>query len=292
MPQAVGRSRPWRDHRQVVEGIVFRYRTGVAWRDLPGRFGPWQTVWKRHHRFATDGTWDKLLRVIQAEADAAGRVDWNVSVDSSIVRAHQHSATAKRSAREDRTVLVEHTGAVSNDKNPRCCRDEPGDHALGRSRGGLSTKIHAAVDGRGRPLAILLTPGQAGDAPMMLPLLAHLRVQRTIGRPRTRPNRVLADKAYSSRAIRAHLRTRGIGSVIPEPDDQKAHRKRIGSSGGRPVTYDRTAYRGRNVIERAFNGFKHWRGLATRYDKHAIVYRGGLVLAAVLLWLTDLGDTS
>ena len=64
------------------------------------------------------------------------------------------------------------------------------------------------------------------------------------------------------------------------------------TTGGRPVTYDRTAYRGRNVIERAFNGFKHWRGLATRHDKHAIVYRGGLVLAAVLLWLTDLGDTS
>lgn len=69
MPQAEGRSRPWRDHRQVVEGIVFRYRTGVAWRDLPERFGPWQTVWKRHHRFATDGTWDMLLRVIQSEAD-------------------------------------------------------------------------------------------------------------------------------------------------------------------------------------------------------------------------------
>ena len=68
---------------------MFRSRTGVAWRDLPGRFGPWQTVWKRHHRFATDGTWDKQLRVIHAEADAAGRVDWNVSVDSSIVRAHR-----------------------------------------------------------------------------------------------------------------------------------------------------------------------------------------------------------
>jgi hypothetical protein len=67
-------------------------------------------------------------------------------------------------------------------------------------------------------------------------------------------------KAYSSRAIRAHLRTRGIGSVIPEPDDQKAHRKRIGSSGGRSVTYDRTVYRGRNVIERAFDGCKHSRG--------------------------------
>jgi transposase len=94
MPQAEGRSRPWRDHRQVVEGIVFRYRTGVAWRDLPERFGPWQTVWKRHHRFATDGTRDMLLRVIQSEADAAARVDWSVAVDSSIVRAHQHSATA------------------------------------------------------------------------------------------------------------------------------------------------------------------------------------------------------
>lgn len=80
--------------------------------------------------------------------------------------------------------------------------------------------------------------------------------------------------------------------MIPEPEDQKAHRKRRGSTGGRPVSYDKTAYRGRNVVERAFNGFKHWRGLATRYDKHAIVYRGGLVLAAALIWLADLGDTS
>ena len=68
MPQAEGRSRPWRDHRQAVEGIVFRYRTGVAWRDLPERFGSWQAAWKRHHRFATDGTWDMLLRVIQSES--------------------------------------------------------------------------------------------------------------------------------------------------------------------------------------------------------------------------------
>jgi transposase len=67
--------------------------------------------------------------------------------------------------------------------------------------------------------------------------------------------------------------------VIPEPDDQKAHRKRRGSRCGRPITYDRNAYRGRNFIERAFNGLKHWRGLATRYDKHATVYRGALVLA-------------
>jgi transposase len=80
----------------VIEGIVFRYRTGVAWRDLAERFGPWQTVWKRHHRFATDGTWDRLLAAVQADADAAGELDWDVSVDCSVVRAHQHSATARR----------------------------------------------------------------------------------------------------------------------------------------------------------------------------------------------------
>jgi transposase len=124
-------------------------------------------------------------------------------------------------------------------------------------------------------MVVLLTPGQAGDAPMMLPLLSAIRVARSRGRPRTRPEKVLADKAYSSRAIRAHLRNRGISAVIPEPDDQKAHRQRRGSHGGRPVSYDKNAYRGRNVIERAFNSFKHWRGLATRYDKHATVYRGG-----------------
>jgi transposase len=113
MPKAVGRSRPWRDHRQVVEGIVFRYRTGVAWRDLLGRFGPWQTVWKRHHRFATDGTWDKLLRMIQAEADAAGRVDWNVSVDSSI---------CERTSIRLRPSAVPGTIALCSSSTQRRCR--------------------------------------------------------------------------------------------------------------------------------------------------------------------------
>ena len=88
--------RPFRDHRQVVEGIVYRYRTGVAWRDLPEEFGPWQTVWKRHRRFSLDGTWDRLLTGLLAEADATGDIDWSVSVDSTINRAHQHAATLSR----------------------------------------------------------------------------------------------------------------------------------------------------------------------------------------------------
>ena len=141
------------------------------------------------------------------------------------------------------------------------------------------------------PLVTLLTPGQAGDSPMFLPLMQHLRVTREQGRPRTRPDRVRADKAYSSRAIRAHLRTRGITAVIPEPDDQKGHRKRRGSRGGRPVSYDVNDYRNRNVIERRYCHLKQWRGLATRYDKHATIYRAAIILNAVIAWCRHLSDT-
>jgi len=117
-------------------------------------------------------------------------------------------------------------------------------------------------------------------------MLGEMRVARTgPGRPRTRPEALRADKAYSSQAHRSHLRSRGIKAVIPEPADQAGHRKNKGSRGGRPVSYDTTDYKNRNVIERAFNVFKNWRGLATRYDKQALVYRGGLVLAAILMWL-------
>ena len=165
-------------------------------------------------------------------------------------------------------------------------RTEPPDHALGRSRGGVSTKIHQLVDGQGRPLVVILTPGQAGDSPMLAPLLTHLSVARLgPGRPRTRPEAVIGDKAYSSRAIRAQLRARRVTAVIPQPADQIAHRKRRGSAGGRPPTFDAETYKGRNVIERSFNDHKQWRGLATRYDKLASIYRGGVVLRAITIWL-------
>lgn len=144
--------------------------------------------------------------------------------------------------------------------------------------------MHQLVDGRGLPLMTVVTPGQAGDSPMLLPLLAELRVARPVGRPRTRPDRIRGDKAYSSRAIRAHLRGRGIKAVIPEPRDQQGHRQRRGSRGGRPVAYDAADYKNRNVIERGFCRLKQWRGLATRYDKLAIVYRAAVVLNAVIAW--------
>lgn len=127
----------------------------------------------------------------------------------------------------------------------------------------------------------------------MFPLLmSQLKIDRTgPGRPRTRPERVRGDKAYSSRAIRSHLRERGIVAVIPQPSDQLGHRKRRGSAGGRPPAFDAHDYKGRNVVERNFSTFKQWRGLATRYDKLAITYRGGAVLRAITIWAKALGDT-
>lgn len=105
------------------------------------------------------------------------------------------------------------------------------------------------------------------------------------GRVRTRPDLLRGDKAYSARGHRQELRRRGIKAVIPEPADQAGHRKRKGSDGGRPVNCDAEDYKSRNVVERAFNTMNNWRGLATRYDKHALAFRGGVVLAAILTWL-------
>ena len=126
---------------------------------------------------------------------------------------------------------------------------------------------------------------------MMLPLLAELRVEQPTGRPRTRPDAVRGDKAYSSRAIRTHLRDRGITAVIPEPADQQGHRKQRGSRGGQPVSYDTTDYNNRNIIERRFCHLKQWRGLATRHNKLATTYRSAVALNAIIAWTRHLSDT-
>ena len=86
----------WRDHRQVIEAIAWKYRTGSPWREIPERFGPWQTAYERHTRWGVDGTWARLLAAAQADADAAGDLDWLVSADSSLVRVHQHGAAMSR----------------------------------------------------------------------------------------------------------------------------------------------------------------------------------------------------
>ncbi|WP_412079583.1 IS5 family transposase (plasmid) [Streptomyces xanthophaeus] len=265
MPADPARGRRWADHRRTLEAIAWKYRTCSPWRDLPEELGSFQTAHKRLIRWAVDGTWERILAALLAAADAGDDVGWTVSVDSTVCRAHQHAAGARKRGYPGRS--------------------EPDDHALGRSRGGLSTKIHLASDSQARPLAIHVTAGQAGDAPAFEAVMVRIRIPRTgPGRPRTRPAIVLADRAYSSRAIRGHLRRRGIRAVIPQPADQIGHRLRRGRAGGRPPGFDGEVYKQRNTVERCIARLKQWRGLAMRTDKLAIAYQAALHLAALLIW--------
>ena len=163
---------------------------------------------------------------------------------------------------------------------------------LGRSRGGQTSKIHVAGDRKCRPLAFILTAGQAADSPQFIPVLGKVRVRGPVGRPRTRPGAVAGDQAYSSRGNRAHLRKRRIKAVIPEKRDQAANRKKKGSRGGRPVSHDADLYKERNTVERLINKLKAWRGIATRYDKTPASYLAGLHLRGSMIWLRELTRTT
>jgi transposase len=136
-------------------------------------------------------------------------------------------------------------------------------------------------------LSILISPGQAGDNPYLLPVLDAIRVQPAgPGRPRKRPDMLIADKGYAHDSTRAVLRRLRIRHTIPERADQIARRASKGSTGGRPPSVDIEVYRQRNVVERCFNRLKHWRDLATRYAKRASIYKASLTIIAALIWLT------
>ncbi|MFI1105836.1 IS5 family transposase [Streptomyces melanogenes] len=276
LPKSVGRGGRWKSHRRVINGIPFRQRTGVPWRDLPARFGKWKTVHDRHRRWSADGTWERILRAIQADADAEGRIEWSmVSVDSTSCRAHQHSAGARTTAPR----IAGRRGRPAQHRS---------DEALGRARGGLTCKIQLAGEGEGgrRLLAFVITPGQWGDAPQLIPVLNPIRVPRPGGgHPRTRPHHLSGDKAYSSRRNRRYLRLRQIEHTIPERKDQRANRRRRGSTGGRPTGFGKTLYKRRNEVERTINALKGFRAVATRFDKRAYIFHGTVTVAAIRLWL-------
>lgn len=160
--------------------------------------------------------------------------------------------------------------------------------ALGKSRGGWTTKIHLVADRRCRPIARLISPGQHSDSPRFIPLMEQIRVlRRGAGRPRRTPGVAAADKAYSSAANRAYLRRRGIRAVIPVKEDQKRHRRNRGSAGGRPPAFDADIYKQRNTVERCFSKLEEFRAVATRYDKRERIYLGTIDVASIRIWLRD-----
>ena len=202
------------DDRRVLNGIFFKFRTGIPWRDLPERYGPYTTVYNRFNRWVKAGIWDDLMDAI------CGSYPHNlVMVDGTSIRVHHAAATVKKNSKL------------------RC---------MGRSRGGLTTKLHVIVNEHGLAIDFALTPGQDHDAPVCRKLLRNLQPGQT----------VLADKAYDADWIRNMIREQGAIDCIPSKSNRK-----------RPKLYDKELYKQRNIVERFFGRLKKsFRSIATRYE--------------------------
>lgn len=249
LPPLVGLGRPYLSHRPIVSGILWVLRTGAPWRDVPERFGKWTTISSRFRRWTARGIWQQIWAELQRLADLHGQLDWSMHfVDGTVVRAHQCAAGAR--------------GGQEGE-------------ALGRSRGGFSTKIHLRAEGKGKPMAFVLSGGERHESKYLQSLLETGAVVRPgRGRPRIRPDRLVGDKGYSYATVRKYLHRRGIRVTIPRRKDQ-----------GPDLCFDAAVYRERNKVERLVNRLKGFRRIATRYDKRAVNYQGWLTLAALLLWL-------
>lgn len=183
--------RHYKDLHQTINGIFWILRTGAPWRDLPPQYGSWRSVASTFYRWTQDGRWDQVFEVIRAQAQACGHLDWSLHMlDSTIIRAHQHSAGAARRGRSEEQTKEQ--------------------EAIGKSKGGWTTKVHLRCDGAGAPLDLRLTPGQDHDITQAAEMVEKFSVKTPgPGRPAQRPKKLVADKAYNSKEFRQTLKKKG-----------------------------------------------------------------------------------
>jgi len=218
--------------RKTVEGILYRMRVGCPWRDLPKTFGRWNSVFQKFNRWSSKGKLMRVFKVLVQEPD----LEWEF-IDGSIVKAHQHSAGA-------------------------ACKEN---QAIGKSRGGNTTKIHMAVDAHGLPIAFEITGGEVHDCK-----IAPEFIEKLPAAPFT-----IADKGYDSEEVRDAIYKKSSIPVIPRKSNSK-----IGNAD-----MDWGLYKYRHLIENLFARIKHFRGLATRFDKLKRNYVSVVAMVCAFLWL-------
>lgn len=232
LPGKVGdRGRSAADNRLFVEAVLWIARTGSPWRDLPPEFGSWNSTYQRFARWSRAGVWHRVFAALARE-----RRFREVFIDSTIVRAHQHAA-----------------GAPKN-----------GAQALGRSRGGLTTKIHVVVDAVGRLIQGRVSAGQVHDITQAGALLDGVPAKC-----------VVADKAYDAMALRQQIAAIPAKVVIPP----RANRRE-------PIRWSKAIYKHRNLVERFFCRIKHFRRIATRYEKLAERFASFICLVGAIVCST------
>ncbi len=246
-----GKGHPWKPHRKRINGILWILHTGAPWRDLPERYGPWQTVYDRFNRWRRDGTWAKILTHLLDHLERhcrLGRHLW--FIDATVIRATRAAGGAEK-----------HPDSRPHLGGPKAAQlREPEDHALGYSRGGFTTKIHLLGEEHGIPLGVYLTAGQRHESVAFEPTMRRVLLPHRRGR-RFWPEKLGGDKGYSYPHIRRWLKRRHITAVIPTRKNQP-----------RDESFDKATYRQRNIIERMVGWFKECRRIGTRYEKLAVNY--------------------
>jgi transposase len=257
-PPPARTGRPRRDRREILDGILWILRTGAPWRDLPEELGPWATTWDLFDTWNDDGTPDAILSRLRAAGIDVGLVDGELwCIDGTVIRAARCAAGGGK------------------DDDP----EEPADHALGRSRGGFSTKIHVLCDGHGHPLDFHLTAGQAHETTALVPLLegAEERVVDGDGEPIAWPVALAGDKGYRADWIDEYLLELGIKPVIPSKENE--------DRSARPVEFDKDIYRRRSIVECLIGWLKECRRVFSRFEKTAKNFGGMIKMAFIQRYL-------